>query len=86
MIIIKFLDRRRSTWYKIDDLIINCKKSHYHKGEVVHANGKDYCVIDDHNYLRVQPMCREINLYRPIPLDTSELNVEQLAETISMDT
>ncbi|EST10261.1 hypothetical protein [Sporolactobacillus laevolacticus] len=69
MIIIKFLDRRHSTWYKVDQKDIECNHRHYYKGDIIEVNGKRYCVIDDHTYLRVQMMSDNVNLYHSIPED-----------------
>jgi hypothetical protein len=66
IVIIRFLDRKQLTWYKIDEFKLKCSKHCYKRGELLQINQKQYCVVDDHFYLRVYLLDDQINPFGPI--------------------
>ncbi|WP_100486842.1 hypothetical protein [Sporolactobacillus pectinivorans] len=68
MEIIKFLDDKKSGWYRVKEVKINCSKSHYEKGEIISFKKQKYIVEEDRALLRVTKPEDPSSLCRHKPL------------------
>lgn len=69
MVIIDYLSSSKSNWSKKGEMLIDTKKRHYKKGDMIYHNGKEYIVIEDHVQLRTIASTSAINPYHSYPIN-----------------
>lgn len=66
MNIISYANKSRTSWYIARETVIECKKSHYKKGDVISYKGENYIVVDDYDSLNVTKNPYPINPYQSL--------------------
>lgn len=66
MKIISYVNTSRTSWYIAKETEVECKKSHYKKGDVISYKGKNYIVVNDHDNLHVTKNTYPINPYQSL--------------------
>lgn len=66
MVVIDYLTSSKSSWSKKEEVLIDSKRRHYNKSDIISQNGKKYIVLGDHVQLRVIESNDPINPYQSL--------------------